>query len=1164
MDNKTSILDLRGLVMESYHSGEDPDAIEGGGVKPLVNTASFGLTTFISKYYDTILDICESPLNMVAAVDTGNAYRKNLLSTYKATRKAAKAKRDPVEQEQIEEAISLAKQFLLSQGVLLVSSKKQEADDVIGYLVENLSGFKTVHTVDRDLVALASDVCFVFIQGNVMTAFVDKNKVTVDGVKHDVVVPTNLVTLYKSIVGDTSDNYGGVPQLGPAKWNELVAAFGDDGMLELDALIEAKDKTAIRATAELANDKNLSKLSDNFSTWELMYQVARIAPEIIDPVWCKRAPELGRLQKTFEEANCMDLFDKYSRDCYEAILVTKDNVEQSIEEIHELLDETPFVPWDYETYDTKKVPEYAEAVGDKSFVDMLNSDITGCSFAFGRNVNKVYYFSTFHKDTDNVSKNIVLSMLQICKAEKKVMVAQNVAFEATITKNVFNYDIHSWEDTKLYAHHIDENTPNGLKFLSKHYLNYTQTTYDELLEACGASDMSEVTGEEVLDYGADDSMVTGHLYSLFTKITDIEGTQEFVTAYECPAVKALVGAHMDGVCVDLEALSEMAAEDDITIHDTLKEIRELLGKHCSSPNFEGVDRLFEDQKSYFKVKASLLKGASTESIAAKVLEKKVSFKANCYYRELSKVKEFKPFVPTIKGFEPVAAALCVPVFEKVSVTYLKGRIAEYEKSQDVSTARVAEFYKLIAPASSEFNAQKRSNDAYKRLESFCNGVLEEAAPFVEQGTELNLNSPVQRQYLFYLLLGLPIRLRTKVQRDSVRQEYGIEGSPSTDHDSVLAALANDCEEESVQWVAKVLNLLDEYTSAATRKKIYWDVYPLWVKGGGEGNKIIHPNFNSCGTVTRRPTGSTPNLMQIAKGKTRRIFVPQDDDHVICSIDFSSQELRLNADACKDENWMSAYTGDAPKGLHDLTGCGIFPTLLKRSKKVIKEKVVYDKNGHVNYDFFIEHKNDDTVLGELLTKARASGKQTNFSAQFGASPPTLSRKLVIPEELSEEFLKSYFETFPGLQPWKAKVIALAKVNGYGTTAYGNRRHCKGINSGSRGEIARWERQVVNAEIQGTAADILKVVLTELGRSALLEKNDSVLIAPVYDELLLEIPKKYLYEVITGISEMMTLTVPGGTIPMVPDTSFGPNWYDQHEVGTFPSRELIAETLAKFEE
>ena len=103
---------------------------------------------------------------------------------------------------------------------------------------------------------------------------------------------------------------------------------------------------------------------------------------------------------------------------------------------------------------------------------------------------------------------------------------------------------------------------------------------------------------------------------------------------------------------------------------------------------------------------------------------------------------------------------------------------------------------------------------------------------------------------------------------------------------------------------------------------------------------------------------------------------------------------------------------------------------------------------------------------------------------------------------------------------------------------------------------------NFIIQGTAADILKIVLTEIRACKVLEDNNANLPATVYDEVLLHLPVDSLKAVIDGVSEIMSLTVPGGTIPMVPDTSFGPTWGHQIEVGTFPSQDVIDEALSRF--
>ncbi len=701
--------------MESYHSGEDPDAIEGD-IKPFVNSATYGLTVFISKFYDPILELCDTPLNIIACLDDGKKYRKRLLSTYKEPREAEKAKKDKIENEEIDKAIELVKEFLVSQGVILAKSKGEEADDVVGYLAEHLEGFITIHTVDRDLIVLANDTTFVFIRGQVCTEMVDKNKITVNGVKEDVHIPAPLVTLYKSIVGDSSDHYGGVSGVGPKAWVNMVEEFGEDGMLELEILIRDKNKKELLAIAKLSSGKELAKLADNFSVWEVMYQVAALAPQIVDLKVRKRVPDQARLAKVFGEANCMDLYNKYRRDTFRAILVTKDNLNESLTEINDLMDETPFVAWDYETYDPEKVEDFVKATkGKDGYVDMLNSKITGCSFAFGRNANVVYYFSVFHKDTNNLDKNVVLNMLQSLKAEDKIMVAQNVMFEATITKNIFDYDIHSVEDTKLYSHHIDENTENGLKYNSKHHLNYTQSTYKETLEAFDAADMSEISGANVLAYGADDSLVTAHLYSLFTKLTSTEGTREFIEAFECPAAIALSGAHIDGVNIDLVALKKMAAKDDIIMEETMKAIRAALEKHTMAPNFKAAEALFKDQEEYYRVKATKLKDHSQEAIAAKLKAKRVELKANSFYEKQKKEKDFKPFIPTVVGLNFVAVALGLPKLEKASQAGIQEYIYERQQEEVVydRALEVDLFLSFLPPASSDFNAHKRSSSHYK-------------------------------------------------------------------------------------------------------------------------------------------------------------------------------------------------------------------------------------------------------------------------------------------------------------------------------------------------------------------------------------------------------------------------------------------------------------------
>ena len=1460
--HRWAILDLKGIVTHAFHAKMTPEPLYGT-VKDQINTASFGFTNFLNLYYDGIISTVESPMNVIACLDSGNVYRKTLLPTYKAHRDVAKEKRDPLEDEQVNLCLELVKNFLLSQGIPLVKLENEEADDVIAYLVENLEGPKVVYTVDQDLISLNGKAIIMY------------RNIHTDNMKG---VPATCITLHKSILGDKSDGYIGVKGLGDKAWDTMVEEFGYDGMEEIDELMRTSNLRQLKATTMLTDNKPFRKCVEAYQDWALMYRVAKLHPELCTnpkkPLeWRKRAPTLGRLVQVMNQAKCPDLIEKYSRDVYNTILVTQDNLLECLQTIEKLTEETPFVAWDYETYDPVKNPNYIKAANGRTYVDMIASKITGCSFSFGRNANRVFYFSVFHKDTNNVDKYVILNIIKFLES-KRVMVAQNCmpgdtevltksgwrfistvdvtedimqwwpetgtlefvkplhktegfsetllewgkgyhkgaytpehrvyyktrkdpvwrvkpaievdklhgndvilplsgiyasdtqldlspletrfmeairadgswaergsycrfhfskarkterlvtllddlgleysmtqgtvgdttigvfandistkilgllgrtkiyglwlldlptaskqtllgelhhwdghsgkngsnsfcstsvetvealqilahtsgwrlkgdfkpnskshwkplfvgtirhsdhcklnaynqkaqviehndkvycftvpsgafmirrngvvaitgncAFEATITLNQFQHEISSWEDTKLYAHHVDENSENGLKSLSLSYLNYKQASYAETLAAAGAADMSEISGEDVLSYGCDDSLVTAHLYSFFVIQTMLEKTWDFIRRYECPAVAPLVYAHLGGVKLDKLELEKQKAADEVTIEIKMAAIREQLEEHCSEPNPIAVQTLFEDQADYiaYKAKVGLTKknpNSSPEDIQnavkAALSEYKTKLKENCYYRPLEQTLKYKPFVPTVTMFNTVFKMLGLPEVEKVNKTSLS----------DWITDNPCELGKLIAPAIPFFDAKKRSGKEYEALENYCNGILEQGGTLVTSGTELNMGSPVQNTYLFYLLLDLPIRTRTKVQKGSTRHKGGFEGSPSTDETAVQYALANDCEGKP--WKRQLLKDLLDYKDAATRMGLFWTPYPLWA----DDEDRMHPGFNSCGTITRRPTGGNPNLLQVSKGPVRQVFVPDDDDHVIASIDFSSQELRVLASKCQDPTFLSAYPTEGKSlDLHALTACGLAPLFITREEGISLLDLVMDSPTRVNYEWFKANYEGGEKLGKFLSQCRYYAKTANFGVAYSAGPLTMALQLMITLEEGEIIVEAMNNTYPGIAAWKSELYKQARIDGYVATTYGSRRHCgEGLSKGSRSEMSRWERQLSNFAIQGQCADLLKVALVTMHDNGTLRKYGARLIAPIYDELLFHVPKKTLQPFLTAACDDMEQPMPGITIPMVADCSFGANWGQQVEVGNRPSLEKVNAALAKIE-
>lgn len=1158
MSKVTAILDLKGIVMHAYHGAMAAEPIYGT-LKEKINTAECGFATFLNMYYDGIIDVVDSPINVIACLDDGSIYRKSLYPDYKANRK--KVDHDPLEVVELDKCQALVKNFLASQGVVLVKLANTEADDIIAYLVENLQGEKVVYTMDKDIIALGD-------KATIMYRNLPTEVLKCAASSPHVDVPPSCITLFKSLTGDSSDGYPGVKGFGPKAWDTLVAEFGNDGMEELDALMRQGDSRTIKAIALQVTNKALKKAADNYDDWKLMYRLAKLSPELctgakVKLEWFKRAPTLERLTSVMNQAGCPDLIAKYSRDVYRAILVTEGNLSQCLTEIEALTPETPFVAWDYETYDPVKNPNFKVASNGRDYISMLDSKIAGCSFAVGRNANIVYYVSVRHKDTANVPESWVLNLIKHFEEEGVEMVAQNINFEATITKNVFSHTLKHWTDTKLFSHHVDENSENGLKFLSKAYLNYNQTSYAATLAAADAKDMSEISGQQVLLYGCDDSLVTGHLYSLFTFMTQLEGTYNFIQQYECPAVAPLVDAHIGGIKVDLEELSRQKTQDEATVKDKMQVIRDALAENCSELNLEAVERLYADQRDYesYKAKQAFTSknaaagiGALSDYASDALKNYKLRLKAGAFYQPLVERREFKEFIPTPKVLTDITKKLGLPEITKVSRIALSDWLPSVRAGLVEATPEQSKFLDLLGPAVSEFT--KREGNAYDKLADFCNVLLEKDAKVVMEGTELNMGSPIQNAHLFYLLLDLPIRNRTKVQKGSMRDKGGFVGSPATDESAVQFALANDCV--GSPWKAQLLKDLLEYKAAATRLSIYWNPYPLWL----DTDQVMHPGFNSCGTVTRRPTGGNPNLLQVSKGDVRKVFIPKSADNVIVSVDFSSEELRVLASVSKDPTFMSAYTGEHDLDLHALTACGLVPMFLARHPEIDKADILFDCETQVNYDWFKEHQDDATPMGKFLKECRNMAKVANFGAGYGAGPSTLSLQLMIPLEDGGIIVEAMAKTYPGIQTWKDGVYKEAKTAGSVETTYRSKRHCgNGLSAGSRSEITRWERQLANFLIQGQCADLLKVALAEMDKNGTLAKHRARLIAPIYDELLFEVPKDTLHAFLQDICDDMEQPMPGIDIPMVADCSFGPNWGKQYEVGNRPSLEKIQEALAK---
>lgn len=169
--------------------------------------------------------------------------------------------------------------------------------------------------------------------------------------------------------------------------------------------------------------------------------------------------------------------------------------------------------------------------------------------------------------------------------------------------------------------------------------------------------------------------------------------------------------------------------------------------------------------------------------------------------------------------------------------------------------------------------------------------------------------------------------------------------------------------------------------------------------------------------------------------------------------------------------------------------------------------------------------------------------------------------MIQQDLADRIIDSTFVTYPGLAPWQAGVVEFAKSRGYIETAYGNRRHATpDLWSGDRSLSSRQERQLINSAIQGTAADILKVVRQEIYRRKIHERYRTRANKQVYDEITASVPIEAAVDYACEMAEIMEIVPPGYPVGMTVDIAIGHTWGSVHEAGS-TDRSALAELVDK---
>ncbi len=1236
------ILDLKGLITRSYHSGTDTHPVRDEETGERVNSASHGAANFLERVLLPILQD-HAPINIIAAADGGNDLRRAVFPTYKQKRKERKEDEGKTQKAQIDLCLEQVTRLLVYLGCTAVKVEHREADDVIAALARGLgSRPKKIYTVDHDLIQLVNEDTNTWVIAFDEPKFTFIDKFESKGVKTYNEVEPGLVALYKSLVGDSSDEYGGVKGFGPVKWGELEDLLGTDGLYELDKMVATGDFTELQATVKAYPDlKILQMLLLASSEWRLMYYLAKLHPEacwgavgkrLIKPVFTKRLPDRAKALQAMAALGVDDMIDHLEKWFPTMLLADEDNLEAAFDLVNRHLADGPVSGFDYEGYDPVKHAAFNEATKRQSgdYVDVLSQVVTGASICFGDNLQHTIYFPTKHKATKNIDKAYIPAVINEIQSHDLPLVIQNAGFEMTVTHINFGKDaaeIFRPHDTRVMASYFDENLmgegKDGLKDLTWELLRYRQTEYKDLLERHNAVNMTQLTGLETLHYGCDDSLTACHLWVLFRWSLLLEGQWDFYLRHHTAPAHVMEKAFRTGLNIEWDELERLKAADQIVIDTNNKAIRDALEKHCQEPNLKAVEAFMaadEDALRYtltekWKKKQNEEKGPGRERMDALLSEVRMKHLEASVYKPYVEVKRTYEFKGTAAQLRDLTGELGFPeLLDKDTNKAIQEWLTRW--ADEKLTVDQQEFLERLGLAAGK-PLKSRSGPEFADLEEIAVKVMQRLMKSDWEGDELNYDSPQQMQQLLYCKLGLPVRRRSKVQRDSFRYERGFEGSPGTDKRAIAAALAEDCP--NGDWRRDLLISLREVKAAMTRFELFWIPYPLW-KHPLDGK--VHPGVKDPGTVTRRPTSGKPNALQVSKGPTRAMFIPRVDaersgtvDRLAASIakptgeapavwiprlpkrlimapDFSGQELRITGSEANDPTLIQAYTGGKVytdkygvvrrevTDIHSLTTVKFAHRYVERELGAsVLQYLPLGSDGRMSYEWYSKVRKCETPeqfiellertpdgadkLLKVLQDARGKmAKPTNFLITYLGTASTLAENTSMPEEFCKVVMDEVFASYARLGPWQEESIAFARKHGYVTTAYGTWKHLsEDILSSDRGLRSREERRACNQKIQGCAADVLHVVETDIYEREFLERYDTDFLLPVYDEIVLDVPlNDNLPALIAECAEIMDITPPGHAIPMMAEFSFGPNWYNQFELGERPCEKQVEEALS----
>lgn len=405
-------------------------------------------------------------------------------------------------------------------------------------------------------------------------------------------------------------------------------------------------------------------------------------------------------------------------------------------------------------------------------------------------------------------------------------------------------------------------------------------------------------------------------------------------------------------------------------------------------------------------------------------------------------------------------------------------------------AEEVEFPLVYTLAAMEINGVKIDKNA---LDSLAEGLREDILQlekniFEEAGVTFNIASPKQLGEVLFDKLKLdPKAKKTKT------------GQYKTGED-VLVKLAHK---------SSIVQDILEFRQLNKLRSTYVEALPTLIS---EQTGLVHTSYNQAVTTTGRLSSTNPNLQNIPirteRGREiRKAFVPRQENHTILSADYSQIELRIMAQLSQDENMLDAF--QKGQDIHRATAARVY----------------------------------GVDIEDVTTDQRRNAKAVNFGIIYGQSAFGLSESLNISRKEAADIIDQYFHQYQGIQKYMSETIEFAQEHGYVETLLKRRRYLRDINSANRTVKNFAERNAINAPIQGTAADMIKIAMNNIQKDILDKKLKGKMIMQVHDELVFDVPNDEINTFKDLIIERMKSAI-DMEVPILVEVGQGNNWLEAH--------------------